>query len=89
MLGNRNEGVYLLKDKEVAYFAVGGRADVLLRLRTPVSIERMASTGPPITTIYVAVDDPARFAGLIQERLAAAPPESEPVPSSSSALATA
>jgi hypothetical protein len=89
MLGNRNEGVYLLKDKEVAYFAVGGRADVLLRLRAPVSIERMASTGPPVTTIYVAVDDPARFAGLVRERMAAAPPESEPVPSSSTALATA
>jgi hypothetical protein len=89
MLGNRNEGVSILKEKETGYFAVGGKADVLLRLRAPVSIERIASPSSPVKTIYVAVEDPARFAGLIQERLTAAPSESKPVPASSTALSPA
>jgi hypothetical protein len=70
MLGNRTEGVYVLKDKEVGYFAVGGKADVLIHLREPVRIERLTSDSPPVREIYVAVDDPTGFVRLVRERLA-------------------
>lgn len=69
MLGNRREGVYVLKDKGVGYFVVGSRADVLVRLRTPVSIERLVSASPPVRTIYVAADDPAGLVRLVRERM--------------------
>jgi hypothetical protein len=70
MLGNRTEGVYVLKDKEVGYFAVGGKADVLIHLREPVRIERLTSDSSPVRRIYAAVDDPAGFVRLVRERLA-------------------
>jgi hypothetical protein len=75
MLGNRTEGVYVLKDKQVGYFAVGGKADVLIRLREPVRIERLTTDSPPVRQIYAAVDDPAGFARLVRERLAGPQPE--------------
>ena len=89
MLGNRSEGVYVLKDKEVGYFAVGGKADVLLRLSMPVSIERLVSSSPPVRTLYVAVDDPAGFVGLVRERLSGVDAEPPPSPAPSPAPATA
>jgi hypothetical protein len=88
MLGNRSEGVYVLTDKQVGYFAVGSKADVLLRLRAPVRIERLTSDSPPVRQIYVAVDDPAGFVRLVRERLAGSQPE-PPVLQQSTAPATA
>lgn len=89
MLGNRSEGVYVLKDKEVGYFAVGGKADVVLYLRTPVPIERAVSASPPVRTLYVAVDDPAGFVGAVRERLAGGPAEQTTSPSAGAVPAMA
>jgi hypothetical protein len=88
MLGNRSEGVYVLRDKEVGYFSVGSKADVLLRLRTPLAIERLVAASPPVRTIYAAVDDPTGFVRLVRERLAGGQVQ-PPAPSANPAPATA
>lgn len=52
------DGLRLQREQNAAYLVVGGRTDVTLRLRTPRVLYGMLGPTAPVTTVYVAVDNP-------------------------------
>ena len=67
--GGASEGLIVPKGKEVAYIGVGGRADVTLRLREPVRLQRLVSETEPVRTIHLAADDPVGLGEALRERV--------------------
>lgn len=51
-----------------AWLAVGGRTDLRLDLREPVTVDRLRGATPPITTLHVAADDPEALARAVTTR---------------------
>lgn len=51
-----------------AWLAVGGRTDLRLDLREPVTVDRLRGATPPITTLHVAADDPETLARAVTTR---------------------
>lgn len=63
------DGLRVEGGKEVAYIVVGGRTDVILRLKTPHTLDRLLGPTDPVTTVHVAVDDPEWLAQELGERM--------------------
>ena len=82
----QNEGVQIVRsDRETggastpvaAFVAVGGKTDVTLALTHPLTIERLFGPSAPVTTIHLAVDDPAGFVAAVERARAGMPPPQE------------
>lgn len=56
---------------ETLWLVNGGTAQVTLHLRAPVALEGILRPTPPVTTLHLALDDPARFVAAIKERIEA------------------
>jgi hypothetical protein len=56
-----------------AYFAIAGRADVELRLRSPVTVRHLVSDTPGCARLRLAADTPERLVAAIGARLTAQP----------------
>jgi len=65
----RREGFYVDPSRHSAWQLLGGRADVRLRLASPVSFRRALRWTPPIETLHLSVDEPERFAQALRGKL--------------------
>lgn len=52
-----------------AYYVIAGQADVVVHLRTPISVRRLLDDSEPCFVYRVAVDNPYQFVRLIGERM--------------------
>jgi hypothetical protein len=56
-----------------AYFAIAGRADVELQLRSPVTVRHLVSDTPGCVRLRLTADTPERLVAAIGARLTAQP----------------
>ncbi len=68
----RARGLFVDADTSAAYFGMDGATNVVLRLNSPQSLHGLFAMTKPITTIYLVVDEPARFVSEVQQRIRAA-----------------
>ena len=66
---NGREGLRLSPDRSTAYLAVGGRTDVTIHLREPVTISGLLGPISPVTMVCVAADEPERLARELGVRI--------------------
>ena len=65
------EGLQFDPTEGAAYLAVGGKTDLTLNLRAPLTIEGLLRESPPATIVHLAVDEPQKLAEVLRRRLAA------------------
>lgn len=62
-----DDGLRLNAARGQAWLVAGGRTDVRLELRAPVTIERVRGATPPIRTLHIAADDPEALVRAIAQ----------------------
>lgn len=65
----RQDGLHLASDKSSAYLAVGGETDITIRLRKAQALFGWLGPTPPVTTVYLAADEPKRLVSELIERM--------------------
>jgi hypothetical protein len=68
----KSQGLSLSPDQSTAYFSMDGATNIVLRLAAPQQMRGFLNLTPPVTTIFLAVDEPARFVEQLRQRLDAA-----------------
>ncbi len=63
------DGLSVPPGTETAYLAVGGRTQVVLSLRAPITLQRPFGVSPPVRTVRLATDDPDRMATALHDRI--------------------
>jgi hypothetical protein len=66
---NSGDGLSHVPGEDALYLATGGKTDVALRLRAPRSMRGFLRETEPASHIYFAVDEPARFARELRQRI--------------------
>lgn len=62
------DGCRFVASENATYFTVGGKTDVVLRLREPISVQRTLTASPATRTLHVAVDEPDHFVTVLRKR---------------------
>lgn len=65
----KSQGLSLSADQSAAYFGIDGTTDVVLRLSVPQQMRGFVKLTPPVSTVYLAVDEPERFVREVRQRL--------------------
>lgn len=79
----KSQGLSLSADQSAAYFGIDGTSDAALHLSVPQQMRGFVKWTPPVSTVYLAVDEPERFVRELRQRLAqrgeqaASPPVAE------------
>lgn len=68
------DGLQTSPEEHAVYLAVGGRTDLTLTLREPVTVDALWNPPPPVSTIHIAADRPDRMLAALNERLHAHSP---------------
>lgn len=63
------EGLRLSPDKTTAYIGVGGKTDVTIHLREPLTLSGLLGPTSPVTTVCFAADEPERLARELGVRI--------------------
>lgn len=63
------QGLSFSADRSAAYFGIDGTTDVALYLSAPQQMRGFLNSPPPVSIIYLAVDEPERFARDLRQRL--------------------
>jgi hypothetical protein len=65
----KSQGLSLSADQSAAYFGIDGTTDVALHLSVPQQMRGFVKLTPPVSTVYLAVDEPERFVREVRQRL--------------------
>ncbi len=65
----KRDGLYVSADDDAAFLQVGGETDVALHLVTPHALRGLRGPTHPVTCIYLAADDAARFVHAVRQQL--------------------
>lgn len=65
----KSQGLSLSADQSAAYFGIDGTTEVALRLSVPQQMRGFVKLTPPVTLVYLAVDEPERFVREVCQRL--------------------
>ena len=65
----KSQGLSLNSDQPAAYFGIDGTTDVVLHLSVPQQMRGFVKLTPPVTAVYLAVDEPERFVREVRQRL--------------------
>ncbi len=65
----KSRGLSLNADQSAAYFGIDGTTDVALRLSVPQQMRGFVKLTPPVSTVYLAVDEPERFVREVRQQL--------------------
>lgn len=65
----KTQGLSLSADQPAAYFGIDGTTDVVLHLFAPQQMRGFLNSTPPVSTVYLAVDEPERFVRELRQRL--------------------
>lgn len=66
---SRRDGCHVDQQHHTASISVGGVTTVTLRLREPVTLQRIFGPTPPITTLHLTADSPDGFVAAVERRL--------------------
>ena len=69
--GSPGEGLRVVPEEDAACFAVGGRTDILLKLRDARRVEGFLRPTVPVTRVCFAADEPGEAARDLRRRVAA------------------
>lgn len=72
------DGLMLAPDGSSVSFAIAGKTDVILRLRTALPMQRVFGPTPPVRTVLVAADAPEGFVRELTRRIAALTTPAQP-----------
>lgn len=75
----KSQGLSLSPDQSAVYFGMDGATNVVLRLSTPQQLRGFLNPTPPVTSIYLAVDEPGRFVEQLRQHLDRAGTDAVPV----------
>lgn len=65
----KSQGLSISAGQSAAYFGIDGTTDVALHLSVPQQMRGFVKLTPPVSTVYLAVDEPERFVREIRQRL--------------------
>ena len=63
------DGLEHVPDEDALYLSTGGKTDVTLRLRAPLSVDGFLKKSAPARLIHLAADDPERLARELRRRV--------------------
>jgi hypothetical protein len=67
--GPSGDGLRVVEAEKAAYFSIGGETSIKLLLREPVRLDNWIKKTGPVSTVYIAADDPEKLAAALEKRL--------------------
>ncbi len=64
------DGLKVYEAEKAAYFSIGGEVNIKIGLQEPVTLNNWIRKTPPITTVYLAADEPEKILAALGKRLA-------------------
>ncbi len=75
------DGLQVVTGAPVAYLGTGGRTDLTIHLRTPLTVRGLRGATKPVTIVCLAADEPAALAHALAQRSGVAVFVAAPAPS--------
>jgi hypothetical protein len=77
------DGLQVVTGAPVAYLGTGGRTDLTLHLKTPITVRGLRGATKPVTSVCLAADEPEALAQALAQRSGVAVFVASPAPSRS------